>query len=277
MVKVKLILSLCFVILFFSCKKDEVIWQVQNLNLNNKTFAFGHGGMGIMYRFPMNSIQSLTEVLKKGADGTEMDLQLTKDNQLVLFHSIRLEDASNGNGLVRNKNWEDIKNVDYTYPLFTKTKLISIEDFFNQIKVDGHIFTFDCKVESKEDPDYLQNFASTLYNFIKKYELENNCFIESYNLTFLQALSAQNKNLKLFIHSDTYAAGLVVSKEVNLYGMTLDRLKITKEEIAEAHQQGLHITLYNMVNASENLKAIQMNADFLQTDKIEQLIEIVSK
>jgi glycerophosphoryl diester phosphodiesterase len=263
---------------FVSCKKDESIWQVKNLNPNNKTLAFGHGGMGVKYRYPMNSMESLKRVLAIGSNGTEMDLQLSKDNVLVLFHNTKLEDATNGKGLVRNKTWDEIKNTEYKWPLFDKTKLIRIQDYFDELVPDAnHIFTFDCKVEAKEDQDYLNNFVKVLYNFIVTNKLEENCFIESYNLEFLKSLSALNGRLKLFVHSNNYQDGYAIAKEVKLYGITLDRINTTKEEIQEAHAHNLRIALFNMANAQENIKAIQMNADFLQSDKMAHLIDVVSK
>ncbi len=264
------------ILLLFSCKKDGALWQVQNLNPDNKTLAFGHGGMGTKYRFPMNSMESLNKVLAIHADGTEMDLQLSKDNEMVLFHNNNLQDACRAEGMVRNKNWEEIKNTNYKWPLLESSKLIRMSDFFDQVKITpNHIFTFDCKVEAQEDQDYLRNFADKLYALILQYNLVDQCFIESYNIDFLKNLEAKNPKLKLFVHCNTLTDGLSVSRQVHLYGLTMDRLKISQEEIALAHQNNLHITLYNMVNANENIKAIQMNADFLQSDKMEHLIEVL--
>lgn len=240
--------------------------------------AFGHGGMGNKYRFPMNSLESLNQVLSIGAHGTEMDLQLSLDNELVLFHNASLEDATTAKGLIRNKKWQDLKNVTYKLPLFKKTKLIRIQDFFNQTKPNPNlIYTFDCKVEAKEDQDYLNNFVKVLYNFIVTNNLEDQCFIESYNLEFLKSLSALNGRLKLFVHSNNYSDGYAIAKEVKLYGITIDRLNISKEEIKAAHTQNLRVALFNMSNDQENMKAIEMNADFLQSDKMAHLIEVVSK
>jgi len=272
-VKIILNLSLFLACIFVACKKDESLWQVKNLNPNNKTLAFGHGGMGIKYRYPMNSMESLHEVLSIGADGTEMDIQMTKDKVLVLFHNSKLEDATNGNGLVRDKNWTEIKNLEYKWPFLNKTKLIRLEDFFkNQPINTNHIFTFDCKVEAAEEVEYRKNFVEKLYGFIDLYHLQKNCFIESYNVEFLSELALKDSTLKLFVHPENYSDGLAISKQIKLYGLTLDRLKINSAEIEQAHQNNLHISLYNLTNSKENTEAIQMNADFLQGDAMDDLI-----
>jgi len=260
-----------------SCKKDAALWEIKNLN-NNTISAFGHGGMGILYRYPMNSLESLNHVLALGADGTEFDLELSKDGQLVLYHDIYLENETNSKGKIREKNWSDIENTKYNLPYLDRAKLILTRHFFSHTGIDNQrIFTFDCKVEASDDPDYINGFADELYNIISQYHIENNAFIESYNIDFLKRLQNKDARLKLFIHCNSYSDGLYAAQYVHLYGLTLDRLKISKDEITEAHKNNLHITLFNMSSENANIKAIEMSPDFMQTDKIEHLLKVLKK
>lgn len=234
--------------------------------------------MGILYRYPMNSMHSLNHTLALGADGTEFDIELSRDGQLVLYHSVNLEDETNGKGKIRNQNWDELKNVKYHLPYWDRAKLILAEDFFSHTGIDSkRIFTFDCKVESRDDADYISTFSNALYQLIQKFHLDETSFIESYNLIFLKQLQSKDSRLKLFVHSSTYADGLAASKEVNLFGITMDRLKISKEEIEDAHKNNLHVTLFNMATEKANIKAIEMNPDFMQTDKVEHLIKVLKK
>ena len=47
---------------------------------------------------PENTIPAFQKSLELGADGIELDVRLTKDEKLVVFHDRRLERTSNGNG-----------------------------------------------------------------------------------------------------------------------------------------------------------------------------------
>ncbi|MFY8185666.1 MAG: hypothetical protein ACOVLD_06325 [Bacteroidia bacterium] len=40
--------------ILFSCRKDAPLWQTENLN-NNEIGSFGHAGMGLAFRYPINS------------------------------------------------------------------------------------------------------------------------------------------------------------------------------------------------------------------------------
>ena len=81
----------------FSCKKNKE--EILNLN-NNKIDVLGHAGMGISSLYPINSAESLLACLHSGADGTELDVQLTMDNVLVAFHDASLSDKTNLSGII---------------------------------------------------------------------------------------------------------------------------------------------------------------------------------
>ena len=46
--------------------------------------------MGITSQFPINTFESINSALALGADGSEVDIQMTKDSVLVLFHNRKL-------------------------------------------------------------------------------------------------------------------------------------------------------------------------------------------
>jgi glycerophosphoryl diester phosphodiesterase len=258
---------------FFSCKKDPSVFVIKNLN-GNKIEAFGHGGMGINYRYPMNTLKSLNECLNMGVRGTEMDVCVTKDSVLVLSHNQRLEDNTSCTGLIKEMTWLEIMNCTYRSPIYTeKENLVKASDFFNQLhNRNNFIFTFDCKLEAMESLDYLNRFAYTLLRHIDNYEMGSNSFIESYNTTFLKILKSRNKSTKLFVNTQNIQAGLLISKNVELYGLTLATENISEEEILEAHRNNLRVTLFNTHTEHENLEAIAKNPDFIQTDRVEFLV-----
>ncbi len=64
------LLAVICLLLVNSCSKDKPIYETNNLN-GNIISAFGHAGMRLAFKYPINSIEP---VLRIGADGTEMDV-----------------------------------------------------------------------------------------------------------------------------------------------------------------------------------------------------------
>lgn len=270
----KAFMLVAVVALAIGCKKDPSLWQTSNLN-NNAISIVGHGGSGIKSRFPINSMQSLNAVLDKEVAGTEMDVQLSKDGELVLYHPQKLEDATSCDGSVRTKTWNELRECGYTPAIYTgREKLIRATDFFEQRNnVPAFLYVFDTKIPVDADSLYVNQFADALTALVEKYKLTGNCFVESYSLYFLKALHQRNKYLKLFIHANTLADALQVAEQVPLYGITMDRLYISQAEIARAHSKNLRVALFNLETETENLAGIAMGPDYLQTDLPDFLIE----
>lgn len=90
-----IVFLLCLVVILFSCKKNELTID----NLDGKIYALGHGGMGVGKTYPMNTFESIQKCFSHGADGTEIDVQLTKDSVLIAFRGKDLSDYTQLTGL----------------------------------------------------------------------------------------------------------------------------------------------------------------------------------
>ena len=68
----------------------------------------GHGGMGFSNVYPMNTFESIMHCINLGADGTEIDVQMTKDGILVAYHDRELSNKTNKCGLVNDFYWNSL-------------------------------------------------------------------------------------------------------------------------------------------------------------------------
>lgn len=268
-----LICSLCC--LFFSCKKDPALWEIENLN-GNKITVLGHGGMGIKSLYPINSLESLQRSIQKGADGVEIDVCVTRDSVLVLKHSQVLTNKTNCNGLIKEQTWAEIENCKYNLPLFSRADLIRASFFFDKLTNRRElVYAFDCKITEEDNFEYQNLFAEALLRYLKKYKIVNNSLIESGSTNFLKILQEKSKRLKLFLYTTNYSSAIDALKEVNLYGITISTQNITADEVKLAHQNNLRVAVFNTQTAAENIEAIAKNPDYIQTDKLNHLLNVL--
>ena len=265
-----------FILVATGCKQDPSVFVIKNLN-ENQIGVLGHGGMGLGYRYPMNSKESLLTCLSFGAAGTEMDVCVTKDSVVVLCHSQTLSDNTTCNGLIKEMNWEEIKNCNYKRPLLSeKAVIIDAATFFDAVENRSDlVFAFDCKIENEDKLEYLYLFAGALIKHIEKYNLVSNSFIESFNTSFLEILASKNKDLHLFLNTQNIEVGLKISKTIRLCGLTLDTKNISKHEIEVAHENNLRVALFNTQSEYANKEAVLKNPDFIQTDRVDFLVNVL--
>ena len=65
-----------------------------------KVKIFAHRGASAYA--PENTLEAFRLAMEQGADGIELDVQLTKDGELVVIHDETIDRVSNGKGAVRD-------------------------------------------------------------------------------------------------------------------------------------------------------------------------------
>ncbi|WP_195696481.1 glycerophosphodiester phosphodiesterase family protein [Priestia megaterium] len=67
------------------------------------------------HSFLENTIPSIKEAFKDGADIVELDVHITKDNQFAVFHDWTLDCRTNGTGVTRDYTMAELKKLDIGY------------------------------------------------------------------------------------------------------------------------------------------------------------------
>ncbi len=105
------------------------------MNLNSP-LIFAHRGASMLA--PENTLSAFQLAYQLGAKALELDIQLTKDNQLRIFHDDTLERTSTGKGPLTEQLDADIEKLDagnWFAPQFIGEKIPTLEkalEVFNQ-------------------------------------------------------------------------------------------------------------------------------------------------
>jgi len=258
-----------------SCKKDKD-FIIENRN-ENQISVFGHGGMGNGSTYPINTYESILKCLNLGADGTEMDVQLTKDSILVAFKGEELSKKTNCSGKVNSMTWDELSKCVNNEQQYAQYDIVSIETLFEKTEnLHDFTFTFDCKLHPSNDfENYIETFTNAIVKLIEEYQLQNNVFIESQNEDFLQSLKNKMPNYKTFIYPASFKQGIEVATALDLYGITISTKNATEENITNAHSLGLTVALWNTHTKQQNIEAVNKNPDFIQTNKVKYLLKVL--
>ncbi len=268
-----LAMFLLFVSVLCSCKKEH--FDIHNLN-DNKIGVLGHGGMGIGQAYPMNSLESIYKCLSLGAEGTEIDVQMTKDSVLVAFHDEQLQTSTNASGWIYQNTWDEIHNTIYTISPYTDYRLTKLEDIFAHIdNPTQYTFFLDCK-NFKPDTSsaYVNTFNRAILNVIDKYQLQHCIYVELKREDLIKSLQEKRPDLKMFAYGG-FETSLETAQKYGILGLTTSVDEISKEEVQKAHDNGIMVAVFNTHSKKRNIQAINKNVDFIQTDKVKHLIKLL--
>lgn len=96
--------------------------------------------------YPENSQGAYEMAIELGVDIVEMDVRVTKDGQMVIFHDACLDRVTTGYGRLRDTNWSDIQNLYLIMPDGSKTqsKMLTLDEALNYLK-DKAVVSIDIK------------------------------------------------------------------------------------------------------------------------------------
>jgi glycerophosphoryl diester phosphodiesterase len=128
---------------------------------------------GYSFKYKDNNLKSFIEAINNNFDVIEMDLQLNKNNEIVIYHDLFYKDK-----MIRNLSNNKIK----------KYNILTLKDFFKYFDYINVKIIFDLKGDSL--------LSKYLLEFINLYNIDtSNIIFASFNENHL--LQLKNKKFKL--------------------------------------------------------------------------------
>jgi glycerophosphoryl diester phosphodiesterase len=279
---------LIYVLLIVGCEKID-IGSIQNLN-GGKIAVIGHGGAGFQSAFnelPENSLSSVQRAVEiYGADGIELDIQLTKDSQLVAYHDNRLETSTNGYGFIHDFTLSELKKVTYNNEfyasLFLDERITSLEEILTylsarRIKAELHI---DLRTQLFDSTKYSQIEFISLYikeviDLIKSYNYQSYTFIGSSAKFALSEALKLAPDVRLLYETENVIRDIDYLKKNKIYGIIAYNSRITKREVDFAHQNMIRVVLFGVKSQNSIVDAVEKHPDYIITDNIPKLQQVL--
>lgn len=222
----------------------------------------GHGGSGPDSPHPMNSMAAVARAMSNGADGVELDVQLTGDNVLVCYHDERLESLTTCSGLVNASQRSDLYACEYregkSFGGLMDLKTISMALDTNSSLV------LDCKLFSagEEWTRYLDDFAAAVLRYPSTITVPLNIAVECQVTEFLDRFPSDGP-LSTFYYAKDFDDGLATAMAKSYDGITISADLISAEQVAAAQGHGLRVAVFGISKASD---AAHLGADILEVD-----------
>lgn len=143
----------------------------------SRTLVFAHRGFG--NHGPDNSLYAVERALAAGMDGVDVDGQLTRDGELVIFHDLSVDRLTADTGRVRDKTRAQMLALDLG-PRFDRAihgaYVHAFEDFVRAAKGRG-ILMVELKVP-RAGPTGIERRAVEI---IRRYGAQANVVLSSFN------------------------------------------------------------------------------------------------
>jgi len=257
--KLHWVLVILLVILQSSCKKQVELPIVD---------VYGHAGISLHRDraiFPANSYEAneyAIDVL--GADGVEMDVQMTKDSVLVLFHDPYLNQSSNMDGCISQYNYDQIKDLKLD---FTKYKLVKLKDVLNLTESRNIKIYLDIKTYSYCDGRISESafqYALDMASIDLSDNHKTHVYLGMLDLEFLKNITYPTKCYE----STNVNSAIQTAQNNGFQALTFQTSLIGQTESEKLNTSGLYWGVFGIKDKWSIDNAISFSPKFVITDNI---------
>ena len=220
-----------------------------------------------------NTMNSFEHAINMGFKVLETDIQTTKDNKLIVFHDLTLDRLTNEKGTVREKTWNELKDIK----ILGKFQIPLLSDVFEiwpEIKIN---------IDPKND-----HCMDELISFLKNNNYFDRICIGSFSGKRLEKLrnvfgsklctSAGPKEvLKLKLASisqlNISINAQCVQVPVKYYGIKI----IDKNFVEFCHSLNLKVHVWTINDILEMKRLLDLGVDGIISDNLEGLKRVFSK
>lgn len=216
--------------------------------------VFGHRGYSGMY--PENTMLSFQKAADTGCYGIELDVQLTKDGQLVVIHDETIDRTTDGTGAVVDYTFEELRRFDASAikgGTHGFQPIPSFEEYCEWVK-ERDLVT---NIEIKSGVYYYEDIEEKTVEMVRRFGLTDRVLFSSFNhasLFRLQQLDPEIPRGALVEYVDLGNAGYYCERYgFQNYHPGVEWLTEENVKNCKAHGVGVNVWTVNDMGVLEKL------------------------
>ncbi len=219
------------------------------------------------YKIWESSKSAYKRAVENGAKAIEMDVQLTKDNEIIILHDYTLNRTTNAKGLVRNYTINELETNVFTNQEYNET-LPTLKWVFEEFKNNNTVYIIEAK--NIKDKIKLNIFAQRLAELINQYEVEKRCQIISFYPKVLKAISKYLPKIsKALLVSTKNRLSSFLKRFAFLFGVDTISFNydgVNKRIVEQCRESGFKVAVWTVNDKDALSKMKGLKVDFITSD-----------
>lgn len=237
---------------------------------------------GYSGKYPENTMLAFEKALEYGAEGLEIDIQLTKDGEVVICHDEQIDRTSNGKGYIKDLTLAELKQ----YTFNNQMDGLEEEDA-EKIKIPTLIELLDwmmdtqllLNIEFKTSYFDYQGIVAKTIDLVKERNLEDRIFFSSFNHHTLKEVKALDERLEcgfLTVANLLNPGEYCQQYKVEHYHPLYTSLLLTPEVIEDCKANGININTYTVNDAEVIKQLLNLEVGGIITNEVELAVQLAN-
>ncbi|WP_252312640.1 glycerophosphodiester phosphodiesterase family protein [Sinobaca sp. H24] len=223
---------------------------------------FAHRGVSIAK--PENTMAAFKLAEEKGADGIELDVQLTRDNKVIVMHDLSINRTTNGRGTIRSKTWDDLKKLDAgSWFSGAYEPIPLLEDVVSWLSGNTLLVNIELKGPLKTMPDLIRAVKAIVEPALPA----SRVIISSFHHPTVVSLHEEWKEPEkaLLVSSGLYKP-LRYLQQAEVFSLHVKRQTISDKEMVELMEQGITVRVFTVNDEKALQRLVNLQVDGIMTD-----------
>lgn len=232
---------------------------------------------------PENTLEAFRRAVDVGADMIELDVQLTKDGYIVVFHDLDLSRITGNKKTISDYTYAELYNFDFgSYKSsyftgmssdmmknnFAGTKISTLDEILQYAQSQNITINLELKdISTAKGISSAQKdtFAAMVVSRVYAYGLEDKVIFASFNYDYLAEIERLNSNNQtLYVTHEGGAANLINNYPADAYSIDLNG--ISKDDVEFFHNAGYPVYVWTANTKEMMLYALSLGSDGIITN-----------
>lgn len=242
---------------------------------SDRPLNFAHRGAS--YEAPENTIAAFLLAAEVGADGIELDVQLSKDGEVVVIHDFSLETTTTGKGPVRSRTLAELQDLDagtWFDPIFAEQRIPTLQEVVEAV---GHRLLLNIELKTTHLVD--SDLAKAVVHIIEENQLLDRVVVSSFNHLALHTVRQLNRWIPIgLLYSPdmplplrrTWLRPLLRPEALHPYYEMLD-----VQTVRRAKERGYRIHTWTVDDPGTMWQLVRLGVDLMITNRPDLLKEVL--
>ena len=228
---------------------------------------------------PENTLASFRAAIAAGADMVELDVHLTRDNELVVIHDDTLERTTDGKGNVADKTLAELKRLDAGFkfnPRFAGERIPTLTEVLDVTR--GRILVNIELKKGKNFPYTMEELADRTLAVVEKAGMLDQVLFSSFDPAAVDRIRVRNPRLPIAVITQKPWATPEEAGGGKLYPAINSSFKnLNEKNIRLARAAGLQVHAWTVNTPADMEKVISLGVDGIITNHPDRLIGILKR
>lgn len=220
---------------------------------------------------PENTMPAFKLANELGADGIELDVQLTKDGVPVVIHDETVDRVSNGTGRVCDYTLDRLRSltVNKNFPAYGIVRIPTLEEVYAFIKTTD----MTVNLELKNSMIFYEKLEEKVLVLAEKMGLSDRVIYSSFNHSSMKKIKELEPKAKVAF---LYADGIVdVEEYADKYGVYAVHPYMTNTEypnmVEKCHAKGIRVHVWTVNEEADIRRMKELGVDVVITNYVERI------